>query len=60
MAKTINIEVQAPGKNFEYAKEAIKCGADSIYIGAPKYSMRHEYGNKLDDIKKLVEYAHKY
>ncbi len=58
--KTIQIEIQAPGKNFEYSKEAIKCGADTIYIGAPKYSMRHDYGNGLDDIKKLVEYAHKY
>lgn len=60
MKKTINIEVQAPGKNFAYAKEAIKCGADSIYIGAPKYSMRHDYGNGLEDIRKLIEYAHKY
>ncbi len=61
MAKrNICIEIQAPGKNFEYAKEAIKCGADTIYIGAPKYSMRHDYGNALDDIKKLVEYAHRY
>lgn len=58
--KDIFIEIQAPGKNFEYAKEAIKCGADSIYIGAPKYSMRHDYGNGLEDIKKLIEYAHKY
>lgn len=58
--KTIKIEIQAPGKNFEYAREAIKCGADTIYIGAPKYSMRHDYGNALDDIKKLVEYAHRY
>lgn len=58
--KNINIEVQAPGKNFEYAKEAIKCGADSIYIGAPKYSMRHDYGNELEDIRKLIEYAHRY
>lgn len=58
--KSINIEVQAPGKNFEYAKEAIKCGADSIFIGAPKFSMRYGFGNEMDDLKKLIEYAHKY
>ena len=54
------IEILAPGKNLFYAKEAIKCGADSIYIGAPKFSLRHDHGNSFDDIKKLIEYAHKY
>lgn len=58
--KQIEIEVQAPGKNFAFSKEAIKCGADSVYIGAPKFSMRYEYCNGLEDIKKLVEYAHRY
>lgn len=56
----INLEVQAPGKNYDYAVEAIKCGADSIYIGAPKFSMRHDYGNKMADLKRLIDYAHKY
>lgn len=54
------IEILSPGKNVEYAKEAIRCGADSIYIGAPKFSLRHEQGNTMEDIKALVEYAHKY
>lgn len=54
------IEILSPGKNLFYAKEAIKCGADSIYIGAPKFSLRHEQGNSMQDIKELVEYAHKY
>lgn len=54
------VEILAPGKNLFYAKEAIKCGADSIYIGAPKFSLRHEHGNSMDDIRALVEYAHKY
>lgn len=54
------VEILSPGKNLFYAKEAIKCGADSIYIGAPKFSLRHEHGNSMQDIKELVEYAHKY
>ena len=54
------IEILSPGKNLEYAKEAIRCGADSIYIGAPKFSLRHEQGNTMEDIRALVEYAHKY
>lgn len=54
------IEILSPGKNLFYAKEAIRCGADSIYIGAPKFSLRHEHGNSIDDIKELIEFAHKY
>ena len=54
------VEILSPGKNLFYAKEAIKCGADSIYIGAPKFSLRHEHGNSMQDIKELVEFAHKY
>ena len=54
------IEILSPGKNLFYAKEAIRCGADSIYIGAPKFSLRHEHGNTMQDIKELVDYAHRY
>ena len=54
------IEILSPGKNLFYSKEAIRCGADSIYIGAPKFSLRHEQGNTMDDIKELVEFAHRY
>lgn len=54
------IEILSPGRNLHYAKEAIKCGADSIYIGASKFSLRYAHGNSLDDIRELVEYAHKY
>ena len=55
-----DIEILSPGKNLFYAKEAIRCGADAIYIGAPKFSLRHEHANTMEDIKQLVEFAHKY
>lgn len=58
--KNKTIEILSPGKNLFYAKEAIKCGADSIYIGAPKFSLRHEQANSMDDIKELVNLAHRY
>ena len=38
-----DIEILSPGKNLFYAKEAIRCGADAIYIGAPKFSLRLFY-----------------
>ena len=55
-----SIEILSPGKNLFYAKEAIKCGADAIYIGASKFSLRYQQGNTIEDIRELVEYAHKY
>ena len=59
-AKCKTIEILSPGKNLFYSKEAIRCGADAIYIGAPKFSLRHEQANTMEDIKQLVEYAHRY
>lgn len=59
-SKIREIDIQAPGKNYEFARQAFLCGADSVYIGAPKFSMRYEYVNALDDLKKTIEFAHKY
>ena len=50
-----SIEILSPGKNLFYAKEAIKCGADAIYIGASKFSLRYQQGNTIEDIRELVE-----
>jgi len=55
-----SIEILSPAKNLFYGKEVIRCGADAVYIGTPKHSMRQEHTNSLDDIKKLIDYAHKY
>lgn len=54
------IEILSPAKNLFYAKEAIKCGADAVYIGAPKFSLRYEHFNSFEDIKELTDFAHKY
>lgn len=58
--KCKTIEILSPGKNLHYSKEAIRCGADAIYIGAPKFSLRHEQANTMNDIKELIDYAHRY
>ena len=52
------IELLAPAKNLECGIEAIKHGADAVYIGAPKYGARVAAGNSLDDLRQLAEYAH--
>lgn len=58
MTKVRKIELLAPAKNLECGIEAIKHGADAIYIGAPKFSARASAGNSLNDITELVKFAH--
>ena len=52
------IELLAPAKNLECGLEAINHGADAVYIGAPRFGARAAAGNSLDDIARLVRYAH--
>lgn len=54
------IELLAPAKNLESGIAAIKSGADAVYIGAEKFGARSSAGNSLEDIEKLVNFAHKY
>lgn len=54
------IELLAPAKNLETGIAAINYGADAVYIGAPKFGARSAAGNTLEDIQKLIEYAHQY
>ena len=54
------IELLAPAREVEHGIEAIKYGADAVYIGGPAFSARSAAGNSLEDIAKLVEFAHIY
>ena len=54
------IELLAPAKNLETGMAAINYGADAVYIGAPKFGARYAAGNSLEDIQKLIKYAHQY
>ena len=54
------IELLAPAKDLQTGIEAIKHGADAVYIGAPKFGARAAAGNSLDDIRQLVEFARPY
>ena len=48
----------SPAKNYETAVAAIQAGADAVYIGAPKFGARAAAGNTVEDIARLVNYAH--
>ena len=54
------LELLAPARDTEIAREAILHGADAIYIGGPIFGARHNASNSVQDIAKLVEFAHKY
>ena len=54
------IELLAPAKNLECGVEAIKHGADAVYIGAGRFGARQAAGNSVDDIAQLTRFAHFY
>jgi putative protease len=54
------IELLAPAKNLEAGIAAINHGADAVYVGAPKFGARAAAGNSIEDIDKLVKYAHRF
>ena len=54
------IELLSPAKNLEVGIAAINHGADAVYIGPSQFGARVAAGNSVEDIARLVEYAHKY
>src|SRR5574344_2368877 len=60
MAEHRSIELLAPARNVECGIEAVNHGADAVYIGAEKFGARAAAGNSVEDIQKLVIYAHQF
>ncbi|MFQ3549995.1 MAG: collagenase-like protease, partial [Armatimonadota bacterium] len=54
------IELLSPARDIECGISAINCGADAVYIGAESFGAREKASNSIEDISKLIEYAHKY
>lgn len=54
------IELLAPAKNADCGIEAIRHGADAVYIGAPRFGARAAAGNSIEDIAHLVSFAHQF
>ena len=53
-------ELLSPAKDKETAFAAIDCGADAVYTGAAAFGARKNAPNSLDDIRDVVNYAHKF
>ena len=58
--KNKKVELLAPAKDLETGIAAINNGADAVYIGATHFGARHDASNSTEDIKKVVDYAHKF
>lgn len=54
----MQIELLAPAKNYEHGRAAIDHGADAVYIGAPAFGARSAATNSIEDIERLIHYAH--
>ncbi|MBQ9666270.1 MAG: U32 family peptidase [Bacteroidaceae bacterium] len=54
------IELLAPAKTADIGIEAIRHGADAVYIGATAFGARAAAGNSVEDIERLVAFAHLY
>ena len=55
-----DIELLAPAKDYLSAVDAVDCGADAVYIGAGRFGARYAATNSVEDIAKVVEYAHRF
>ncbi len=52
------IELLSPAKDAECGIEAIRHGADAVYIGGPNFGARAAAANSIADISRLCDYAH--
>ena len=53
------IELLAPAKDLQKAKTAIRYGADAVYIGGKRFSLRSRASNfDIEDIREIVAFAH--
>ena len=60
MQKTRDIELLAPARDVKCAVDAILCGADAVYMGAPDFGARHQASNSVEDIAYVAKMAHIY
>lgn len=54
------LELLAPAGTSDIAMEAILHGADAVYMGASSHGARRNAANSLDDVRKVVDFAHVY
>ncbi len=53
-----SIELLSPARDLQCGLEAIRHGADAVYIGGPQFGARAAAGNSVEDIAALCDFAH--
>ncbi len=59
-ASPVAVELLAPARNLSTAIAAINHGADAVYMGASGHGARSQASNSVEDVKCVVDYAHKF
>ena len=54
------IELLAPVRDLEQGQAAVLCGADALYVGAPRFGARVAVGVDERQIEALCRFAHRY
>ncbi|MET4580143.1 peptidase U32 family protein [Ottowia thiooxydans] len=60
MPHSHELELLAPARDADIGIEAIRHGADAVYIGGPGFGARASAGNSVADIARLTKYAHRF
>jgi len=60
MNRPVPLELLAPARNCEIAREAVLHGADAVYIGGPSHSARASASNSVAEIAGLCRFAHQF
>ena len=54
------LELLAPARDADIGIEAVIHGADAVYIGGPSFGARAAADNRVQDIARLADYAHRF
>ncbi len=54
------LELLAPARSLEIGLEAVRHGADAVYIGGPSFGARSSADNSVSDIAELATFAHRF
>ena len=58
--KKRKLELLSPAINADTAIQAILHGADAVYIGPPSHGARKAASNSIEEIERVVDFAHQY
>ncbi len=54
------LELLSPARDADIGIEAVRHGADAVYIGGPSFGARSAADNSVQDIERLARYAHRF